>query len=217
MALTFYYGSGSPYAWRVWLALEHKRLPYELKVLSFSAGDLTKPEFLALNPRHKVPVITDGDFSLYESPVIMEYLEERYPAAAPDTALWPKDIQARALARRLAREAEIYFGGAVTQIARQVFFRKEAEWDRESIAKGKEEALAELQFLERELRGDYLAGPLSAADFTLYPYLGIARRLESKKADLGLSAAHGPKLGAWAKRMEALPYFDKTYPPHWKQ
>ena len=33
---TLYVGSGSPYAWRVWLALEHKGLPYELRVLSFS-------------------------------------------------------------------------------------------------------------------------------------------------------------------------------------
>ena len=38
--ITFYYGSGSPYAWRVWLALEHKQLAYELKTISFSAGDL---------------------------------------------------------------------------------------------------------------------------------------------------------------------------------
>ena len=67
MALTFYYGSGSPYAWRVWLALEHKAIAYELKAVSFSTGDLTKPEFLALNPRHKVPTIADGNFSLYES------------------------------------------------------------------------------------------------------------------------------------------------------
>src|SRR5262245_45691355 len=51
MALTFYYASGSPYAWRVWLALEHKRIGYELKTLSFSAGDLRKPEFSAINPR----------------------------------------------------------------------------------------------------------------------------------------------------------------------
>jgi len=42
--LTFYYGSGSPYAWRVWLALEHKAIAYELKMISFSAGDLKKPE-----------------------------------------------------------------------------------------------------------------------------------------------------------------------------
>jgi len=51
MPLTFYYGSGSPYSWRVWFALEHKRIPYELKVLSFSAGDLKKPEYAAINPR----------------------------------------------------------------------------------------------------------------------------------------------------------------------
>ena len=39
MTIIFYYGSGSPYAWRVHFALEHKALPYERKVLSFSAGD----------------------------------------------------------------------------------------------------------------------------------------------------------------------------------
>jgi len=48
MAITFYYGSGSPYAWRVHLALEHKALPYDRKILSFAAGDTRKPEFVAL-------------------------------------------------------------------------------------------------------------------------------------------------------------------------
>jgi glutathione S-transferase len=38
--LTFYYGSGSPFAWRVWLALEHKQIPYEMRILSFSSGEL---------------------------------------------------------------------------------------------------------------------------------------------------------------------------------
>ena len=80
MSLVLYYGSGSPYAWRVQLALEHKALPYERKVLSFSAGDTRKPEFLALNPRHRVPVLVDGDFVLYESNAIVEYLDEAYPA-----------------------------------------------------------------------------------------------------------------------------------------
>ena len=57
MALTFYYGSGSPYAWKVWLALEHKGIPYEFKLLSFDAGDTKKPEFLQVNPRAQVPAI----------------------------------------------------------------------------------------------------------------------------------------------------------------
>ncbi len=48
MTLQFYYGSGSPYAWRAHLALEHKQVPYEAKLLSFSEGDLRKPEYLSL-------------------------------------------------------------------------------------------------------------------------------------------------------------------------
>ena len=79
MGITLYYGSGSPYAWRVQLALEHKALAYELKVISFSAGDTRKPEFLALNPRHRVPVLVEDDFVLYESSAIVEYLDEAYP------------------------------------------------------------------------------------------------------------------------------------------
>src|SRR5258708_1420392 len=102
MALTFYYGSGSPYAWRVWLALEHKAIAYELRAVSFSAGDLTKPEYLAINPRHKVPAIADGDFSLYESAAILEYLEEQYPAGK---MLFPGGVRQRAVIRRLVRGA----------------------------------------------------------------------------------------------------------------
>ena len=79
MNRTLYYGSGSPYAWRVQLALEHKALPYERKILSFSDRDTHKPEFLALNPRHRVPVLVDGDFVLYESNAIVEYLDDAYP------------------------------------------------------------------------------------------------------------------------------------------
>jgi glutathione S-transferase len=65
MSITFFYGSGSPFAWKVWLALEHKELPYEKKMLSFQAGDMNKPEYLALNPRAKVPALVDGDLKLF--------------------------------------------------------------------------------------------------------------------------------------------------------
>jgi len=77
MALDFYYASGSPYAWRVWLALEHKRIPYNWKLLSFDAGDLQKSSFHAINPREKVPAIVDDGFALYESSAILEYLEDK--------------------------------------------------------------------------------------------------------------------------------------------
>src|ERR1043166_8931830 len=110
MSIRLYHGAGSPYGWRVWLALEHKNLSYDLRTLSFSDGDLKKPEFLALNPRGKVPVLVDDGFVLYESAAILEYLEDRYRDAP--TLLSP-DAQTRALARRLAHEADTYFAAAM--------------------------------------------------------------------------------------------------------
>jgi len=46
--------------------------------------------------------------------------------------------------------------------------------------------------------------------------IALCLRMEKKKPDLDVRSAIGPKLGAWMKRIESLPYFDKTYPPHWK-
>ena len=59
MSLTFYYGSGSPYAWKVWLTLEHKAIPYEFRLLSFDRGDTKAPAFLDVNPRGRVPTFVD--------------------------------------------------------------------------------------------------------------------------------------------------------------
>jgi glutathione S-transferase len=217
MTITFYLGAGSPFAWRVHLALEHKRLPYEPKQLSFSAGDTRKPEFLALNPRHHVPVIQDGDFVLYESAVILEYLEDKYPAADAGTALFPKDVRARALVRRMAREAEIYFGfEGMERLSAQVFFAKPDERSASELEKGLKVIADELAFCEKEMRGDFLAGPLSAADFTLYPLLAFTLRAEKKNPEAAVSRWIGPKLSAWKGRIEALPYFQKTWPAHWK-
>lgn len=217
MPLTFYYGSGSPFAWRVWLSLEHKALPYEFKLLSFDARDTQTPEFLALNPRGQVPVIKDGDFALYESAVIPEYLEDRYPSADAAHALLPKDVEQRALARRLAKEVDTYLWPQSHKLSIQYFFTPEAERSPDIIVKHKQGLLEELNFLEKEIRGDWLAGPLSIADFTLYPFLASMFRIEAKKdANLGISAALPPKIAAWRKRFESLAYFQKCMPPHWK-
>ena len=115
MALTFYYGSGSPYAWRVCLALEYMAITYALKPISFSAGDLAKPEYGAVNPRRKVPAVIDGDFPLYESAAIVEYLEEQYPAGK---SLFPGSVKQRAIIRRLVREADEYLAHALEHLGR---------------------------------------------------------------------------------------------------
>src|SRR5258706_5152889 len=115
MALTFYCGSGSPYAWKVWLVLEHKAIPYDFRLLSFDKEETQSPAFLAVNPRGKVPTIVDDGFALWESAVIAEYLEERHP----QKPLLPGDARQRATVRRMATEAQDYLAkavGGLTQI-----------------------------------------------------------------------------------------------------
>ncbi len=214
MAITFYYGSGSPFAWRVWLALEHKRIAYELKSISFSAGDLSKPEFHAINPRHKVPAIVDGGFSLYESLAIMEYLEEKY---ATGESLFPEDVKARALARRMIQETDQYVFKALRPLADQLFFTPKEKWDSAKIERDLKALSAELAMWEQANIGQFLVGDrMSAADFTLYPVLALALRLEKKKADAGIRQMIGPKLARWMQNMTDQPIVRTTWPPHWK-
>jgi glutathione S-transferase len=156
MSLTLYYGSGSPYAWRAQLALEHKALAYELKVLSFSAGDTRKPEFVALNPRHQVPVLVDGDFVLYESNAIVEYLDEAYPGrGAP---LFPGDARQRALVRRLIAEVDNYYEKPTGEVLQQAFWKKPEEREPEKIAAGRKAVVEEIGMFTRAMRVNFWPG-----------------------------------------------------------
>jgi glutathione S-transferase len=219
MAIIFHCGSGSPFAWRVWLALEHKGLPYELRMLSFDRGDMKQPGFVALNPRGKVPVIQDGDYVLYESAAIVEYLEDAYRGTG--APLFPEAPRARGLARRIIREADEYLEESIVGLLEQVLFTPQAKWNDDAIAQARAELVAELPQWQRLASaaagaGGFLAGGAGAADFTVYPYLALAMRAQRRRAALELDAAIGPQITAWMRRVEALPYFDRTYPPHWR-
>lgn len=213
MPITFHYGSGSPPAWRVWLALEFKALPYEMRRLSFDAGDTRRPEFLKINPRGRVPALVDGDFALYEANAIVEYLEEQYPATPQ---LFPGSTRERARVRRWISEIDDDFARAVTELGAAVSVPKMAA-DGARIARARKAVVDELQVIDRLAEGDFVAGArVTAADFALYPLLALLARYDLRNADLGVAAAIPPRLGAWAGRIRALSFFDKTIPPHWK-
>ncbi|HXZ49368.1 MAG TPA: glutathione S-transferase family protein [Usitatibacter sp.] len=216
MALTFYHGHGSPYSWRVWLALEQLRVPYELRVLSFSAGDTKKPEFVAINPRHQVPTIVDDGFALWESEAILEYLDERFAPNAP--ALYAGDARSRARIRRLSREAQEYLNlQGLDRIVDEYFWKGDAAPDAAKVAEARARVAAELAYFADELRGDYLAGGApTAADLVLYPMVAYVKRITARKPESKLTELIPAALAAWAARIESMPYFDKTYPPHWR-
>ena len=70
----------------LWI-LEELGLPYENVKVSF-VNDTRKPEFLKINPNGHIPVLQDGDLTLWESMAINLYLARRY-----DKGLWPKRVE----------------------------------------------------------------------------------------------------------------------------
>ena len=218
MALEIWWISGSPYAWWVLLAAEVKGLAYESHLLSVTDHENRTPEYLAMNPRGLVPLMRDGDFILSESLAIVAYLDSKSPlsplfSSNPRDAarIWEAVSQVLSYLQRDTFADPILSGRARTD---------EPEPIRESAAQLK----TELGFFEARLASTpYLCGDtLSAADLALLAFLhfnlraagkDIARNLDLKIVPL---ADHCPRLAAWAKRIERLPAYERTYPPHWR-
>ena len=217
MAIVFYHGHGSPYSWRAWLALEAKQLRYDVKFMSFQAGDTRKPEFVAINPRHTVPTIVDDGHVVWESMAILEYVDEKYTSGAK---LYPGNALARARIRRLIREAEEHIGvEAIDVIAGAYFAPGGGAFEAEKVDKAKATLEDEMAYFARELDGPFFGGnAVGALDLVLYPWLGgYVKRISFRKPESQLAALVPPPIAEWCKRIEALPYFDKTIPEHWRE
>jgi glutathione S-transferase len=215
--LEIFWGSGSPFAWRVLLAAELKRIPYESRLLEFGKGDLKKPDFLALNPRGKVPAIRDGDFVLAESIAILAYLERKYP----EPPLLGRTPEETGRIWSAISTFEAYMREATTPLNRWLFGDKPrtAEIDEARVQVGRE-----LDRLEARLADhDWLVGEaVSAADVVWFPtvrtYIRAAARNAARATEVNLHPLAGvyPNLARWVGRIEALPGYDRTFPPHWR-
>src|SRR5215470_531097 len=82
----------SPRATKVIALAQHLGLDYELCVVDLLNGGNTKPEFVALNPNKKMPVLEDNGFVLWESNAILQYLASK----KPESGLWPTDPKRQA-------------------------------------------------------------------------------------------------------------------------
>jgi glutathione S-transferase len=213
LTVTLYYMSGSPYAWRAWLALAHKHVEHKLTTLSYDAGDLNKLEFTALTPRRRVPVLVDDAFVLFESAAIIDYIEERWPG---EPRLFSADLRQRAIERRMVREADGYFAVGLERLVSAVLFTPLERRSPERIARICADLRDELARWEAAIAGDYLAGSLSAVDFTLYPQIALVERMGKRNSGLLPPDFMGPKLAEWMRSMTALPIVQATWPPHWR-
>lgn len=83
---------GSPSGRKVQAVILHLELDVEIQHYDLFKGALRQPEYLTLNPNGRVPTLVDGDFVLWESNAIMQYLADM----AEDAQLFPRNLHARA-------------------------------------------------------------------------------------------------------------------------
>ena len=221
MAIEVYWGSGSPFAWRVLLALERKRLPYLSHQLQFSKQEHKSPQMLALNPRGRVPVLKDGDYVCFESLAILYYLDQKYPSPP----IFGRTPEEAGTIMRVICEYTAYIEPHVTRIARAVFLeQQQAELGGDEVTAAMHAVASEARTLEGRLsKSDWVVGDAySAVDMVIFPGIQLLKRALEKPQAAALSSrfmpveVNYPALGRWLARVAAQPGYERTYPPHWR-
>jgi len=104
--LTLIIGNKNYSSWslRPWLFMKHHNIEFEEKRIALYT-DTTHQELLPYNSNYKVPALLDGDFIVWDSLAILEYLAEKFPGSKG----WPEDAKARAFARSVCAEMHSSF------------------------------------------------------------------------------------------------------------
>ncbi|MDP9066202.1 MAG: glutathione S-transferase family protein [Pseudomonadota bacterium] len=220
MAISLYWGSGSPYAWRVMLALEYKGVPYESHLLQFDKQEHQSPHMLKLNPRGRVPVLKDGDYVVFESIAVLYYLERKHP----EPPIFGRNPEEAGVIMRVICEFQAYAEPAVSKIVSAVFSGTVAA-DIDALTDAMHVVAREARTIEGRLsREEWIVGAdYSATDMVIFPWIQMLRRALARGAAAELGARflpmerNYPALARWIQRIEMLPGYDRTYPPHWRQ
>lgn len=186
------YAFATPNSVKVPIALEELGLEYSLNGINVRKGEQKAPDFVALNPNAKVPVLVDGSLVLTESAAILVYLAEK------TGKLLPASGEARA---RVFEQLFFHASGLSPAFGQAGFFKKQAaEPQPIAIARFEAEALRTATVLDGVLaRHAFVAGDdFSIADIAHFGWMW--RRAFAEVDITGL-----PNLSRWVAEVEARP------------
>lgn len=143
------YGLGPTRSLRALWALRELDAEFEFVPVNLLAGEHMQPEFLRLNPAHKVPVLVDGDVVVTESAAIVLYLAEKYR----DKGLLPADLAQRAQAYRWVMFAVTELEQPLWRIARHTFVYPENKRSPADIELAREDFRDMAAVLEKHMAG----------------------------------------------------------------
>jgi len=177
-------------------ALEEAGLPYQVRLLSFTA--MKEPAHRALHPFGQIPTYEDGDLVLFESGAIVFHIAERHPG------LLPADPDARARAVGWMFAALNTVEPPIVEWSQAFVMEQDKDWYAARLPMLEERIRRRLDELSARLgEAEWLDGPFSAGDLLM---VAVLRRLGSS----GMLAEF-PGIGAYVARGEARPAFRRAF------
>ena len=191
----------------------HLGLAPEVRLINVYQGEGRTPEYLAINPWGKIPTLVDGDFKLWESNAILQYLSE----AHGDFKLWSRDPKQRAdISRWLFWESShwqpafTFVPGLATLVGQRLGIPQAAASAPVEVHWADERFQPLVKFLDMHLGGrEFLVGDeLTLADFCVAGMMMYVR-------PAGFPFDAFPHLGAWYERIERLDAWRATAAGPW--
>jgi glutathione S-transferase len=203
--MKLYYFPPSPNTRKAHAVAIHLGLPLDLRLIDLQQGEQRTPEFIALNPTGRTPVLQDGDFILWESTAIMQYLASQVP-----NSLWPEDARSRTDIMRWQSWQLAHWHGVCQPLQYENFVKpllQLGEPDPQVVQEATERFHQEAAVLNDHLADrEFLVGDgLTLADFSVASDLTYAGPGQFPLTD------YAP-LRAWYARIEALPAWQQTNP-----
>ena len=204
--MKLYMNAMSPNVRRVRLTAAVLGLEIEEKSVDFTKGEHKSPELLALNSNGAVPTLVDGDFALFESRAIMQYLASK----KPDSGLLPKDERARAEVTKWQFWDASHFSANLGTLAFQRVMKPMFGMGEPDAAKVDEAVAAIKRFgavLDKHLEGKtwVVGDSMTIADLTLASSLMYAKQADAPIAEF-------KNIQAWFGRITELDAWKKTTP-----
>ncbi len=194
----------SPYAQKVKISLREKGIPFELKYPEGIGAGTSGGEFASANPRAEVPVLIDGETRLFDSTIILEYIEDKWP----EPAMLPSTPAERARVRMIEEIMDTHFEAITWGLGEVGWFKRASgELAKTLVSNAVLQAQGHYPWLEEQL-GDrpwFNGEAFGWGDLCVAPFVGGALPSGSDFAPPA-----GSKLAAWLDRCFARPSVAQT-------
>jgi glutathione S-transferase/RNA polymerase-associated protein len=186
----------SPYVQKVKIALRTKAIPFEIRSPLGDAGD-PADAFAAANPRGEVPALVDGGLGIFDSTIILEYVEEKWPVPP----LLPADPAGRARVRMIEEVCDTHYEAVNWGLGEVIWFGRGEGEAADTLKAAAGEQIAGLhRWLDEQLgdRNWFNGDAFGWGDLAVVPYAQMS-------AVFGFRPEEGSRLSRWLARVSELP------------